>query len=479
MNNSAPSDSTPQTTYLYQELEQSFREEIKNGQRAPGERMPSVRELCSAKSVSKSTVLTTYSRLEADGLIEARARSGYFVSAPEQAPANLQTPATSQPKLNPVPVSAGQVLLDIMQQGAAFDLMPSADRGHYEGNENLRRSLSRALRRQDHNQQNYYDEPQGDPELRASLALRMGHGGGQHHGDDLVITSGCQHALLLALMATTTPGGVVAVESPGFYGVFQLLESLGLQALEIPSSAQTGISPDALELALQHWDVQALVISPCYATPTGSCMPDSNKQRLLTLAQSRSIAIIEDDIYGELHFGLQRPRTLYSYDDSGSVLLCSSFSKSLSRDLRLGWIAPGKYKDKIKHLKLVTSLATSQTLQQGMTEFLQQGNYDRHLRQRRQQLKLQCRQLQQQIPQLLPQAISCSQPEGGLALWLELPESINTLKLYNRAREQGLILTPGRLFTAQERYSNFLRMSFAHPLTDESAQKLQQLIPQH
>jgi len=452
------------TPYLYLALEQSFREEIESGQLAAGERMPSIRELCTARSISKSTVLTAYSRLEAEGLIEARARSGYFVVEPKQAATSLKIPDTSQPNLNPTPVSASQVLLDIMQQGAAFDLLASTRHDNGHGNEQLRRSLGRALRRQGEYEQNYYDEPLGNHALRSQLAIRLGHGGGLHHAEDLIITSGCQHALLLALMATTHRGGVVAVESPGFYGLFQLLESLGLQALEIPSSAQTGISPDALELALQHWDVQALVISPCYATPTGACIPEVNKQRLLSITQKQNIPIIEDDIYGELHFGLQRPRTLYSYDESGNVLLCSSFSKSLSRDLRIGWIAPGKYMEEVKHLKLVTSLATSQTLQQGLTEFLQQGGMDRHLRHQRQKLKQQCHHLLCSLPDLLPAVTSCSRPEGGLALWAELPPTINSIELYVEAREKGVILTPGRLFTAQERYSNFLRISFAHEL---------------
>ena len=450
--------------YLYLAIEQSFREEIESGQRIPGDRMPSIRELCSARNISKSTALTAYSRLEAEGLIEARVRSGYFVAKPKQTAARLKIPDTSQPNLNPTPVSASQVLLDIMQQGAAFDLLAGSHNDSGSGNEQLRRSLGRALRRQSIHEQNYYDEPQGNHALRTQLALRLGHGGSRHHADDLVITAGCQHALLLALMATTQRGGVVAVESPGFYGLFQLLESLGLQALEIPSSAQTGISPDALELALQHWDVQVLVVSPCYATPTGASMPELNKQRLLAITQKQNIPIIEDDIYGELHFGLQRPRTLYSYSESDNVLLCSSFSKSLSRDLRLGWIAPGKYMEEVKHFKLVTSLATSQTLQQGVTEFLQQGGLDRHLRQQRQKLKQQCHQLLHKLPELLPSITSCSQPEGGLALWAELPPEINTIELYAKARKKGVILTPGRLFTAQERYLNFLRISFAHEL---------------
>lgn len=448
---------------LYQQLERDFHQQIDSGQLSPGERMPSVRELCRAKGISKSTVLAAYAHLEAQGMIEARSRSGYFVCATDSP--ELKLPATSQPKVRPTPVSADQVLLDIMERGAAFDLMP-----HAKGNDEspaLRRSLARAQRLQDSHQQLYYDEPQGSPELRHQLAQRIAHGGANVNAEAITITHGCQHALLIALMATTQPGDVVAVESPGFYGTFQLLETLGLKALELPCSASEGLSPEALELATQHWNIKALVVSPCFATPTGASMPEAHKLHILSLAEKHEFVIVEDDIYGEIYFDLQRPRSLYSYDTNGSVILCSSFSKGLSRDLRVGWIVSSRYTDAIKKLKLVTALASSQTVQKGVSDFLSDGGLEKHMRQQRLKLRQQYHQLTQLLNQHIPDVVSCSQPNGGLSLWLELPKSVDTLKLYSHAQEQGLILTPGRLFTAQERYFNFLRMSFVHPWTPE------------
>jgi DNA-binding transcriptional MocR family regulator len=236
-------------------------------------------------------------------------------------------------------------------------------------------------------------------------------------------------------------------------------------------------------MALQHWPVTALVVSPAFSTPTGARMPDRHKQQVLALAEQYDLAVIEDDIYGELHFDVQRPRTLYSFDAGrqGRVLLCSSFSKSLSRDIRLGWIAPGRYFEAVKHLKLVTNLASSQSLQRGVSHYLQQGAFDRYLRQRRQQLKLQCVQWQQAIPDLVPAALSCSMPQGGLSFWLELAQGFDMLALYGKAREQQITLTPGRLFTAQERYQSFLRISFEQPLDEprrQCLQRLQQLLTQ-
>ncbi len=465
--------------------------------------MPSVRSLCEITGLSKSTVLSAYDRLEADGLIEARPRSGFFVCYQLLNTIKLKAPDVSQPSLTPTPVSSDQVLVDIMQQGAAFDLLSSeshSDRKQKEPeNLELRRCLARALRRQSYQEQLYYDNPAGLLSLRQQLAQRMALSGARVSADDLLITSGCQHSLLLALMATTSPGDLVALESPGFYGALQLLETLDLKALELSSDANTGISPEALALALEHWDIKALILTPTFATPTGSLMPDAHKRRILELTVARKIPIIEDDIYGELAFGVQssRPRSLYSFEqelfetgdnktqavenkesrntDMGTVILCSSFSKCLSRDLRIGWIAPGAYRAKIQRLKLVTSLASSQTQQLGLSEFLSSGGLNRHLRSLRERLQQQRVQLQVLINEHLPMAVSCSEPLGGLCLWLELPSNVDTIGLYAKARKEGIILTPGALFSSQSRYQNFLRISFSHHWSDERIAALKKL----
>lgn len=455
--------------FLYHQLAEQLRASISSGQLAPMSKMPSVRAACRDRQLSKSTVLAAYAYLEAEGLIESRPRSGYYVCQLQSAAdVELKSPATSRPRVSPRLISRSQVIIDIMRRGAAFDLL--IDNQGVSHNEQLRRCLSSALRRQNFAQQQYYDQPQGDLRLREQLTKNINQGGGQLDAQSLVITAGCQHSLLLALMATTVPGDLVAIESPGFYGALELLEVLGRQVLEIPSSATTGISPDALLQACTRWDIKALMVSPSFATPTGACMPDDHKQKIVQLAQTHQFVIIEDDIYAQMHFSLQRPRTIYSYDASGCVLLCSSLSKSLSRDLRLGWIAAGKYTQQILRLKIATSMATSLSLQQGVSLFITQGGLDKHLKQRRLQLRAQRDQLQVLIRQHLPQAVSASHPVGGLVLWLELDKSINTLKLYHCARSQGLAITPGSIFSGQERYQNFLRISFAHPWSERRTQ---------
>ncbi len=448
---------------LYQQIIDSFRADINDGLRQPGDRMPSVRELCTARNISKSTVLSAYMRLESEGLIESKPRSGYYVTKKIKHLTQKVAQGDSNPESTPLLVSTNQVVIDIMEKGAAFDLLP--DHQPSDTNITLRRCLTKAYRQQSGYEQKYYNSPQGSVALRQQISNHLHSSGSHLDVDDLMITSGCQNALLLALMATTKPGDIVAIESPCFYGAIQLLETLGLQIMELPSSPVSGINVDAMADIFERWPISALMISPCYATPTGSSITEADKQRILALCLHHQTPIIEDDIYGELYFGLERPRTLHSYDKTGSVLLCSSFSKCLSHDLRIGWIAPGRYLEKIKRLKIATSLATSSTLQNGIADFMEQGFFERHLRQKRIILSRQNQQLQELILTLIPTAKSWTQPNGGLSLWVELPAHVDTIKLYRAMQSQGITLTPGALFTAQQSYNNFLRMSFAHEWT--------------
>jgi DNA-binding transcriptional MocR family regulator len=457
-------------TLLYQELIIHLENQIRAGHLAAGDRMPSIRKLCQSRDVSKSTVLSAYGYLESQGMIESRPRSGYFVRPPFTGPSKY-TESPKDQSAGPALVTSDQFVINLMERGAAFDLIPSNN--IEEDNVELRRCLARACRQQSSKEQSYYDSPQGLLDLREEISRRQNIQGTPLASQDITITSGCQNSLLIALMATTSPGDIVAVESPGFYGAIQLIEALGLQILELPTHPSSGIDIDAASKALNTWDAKALILSPNFSTPTGSILSDSSKQALLTLCRQNSVTIIEDDIYGELSFELNRPRTLYSMDTTGTVILCSSFSKSLSRDLRIGWVASTKHKEAIRRLKVVTTLSVSKTAQRALAEYMSRGLFERHIRKKRILLAKQCNQLQQLLLKKLPNGASWATPKGGLSLWLMLPEHIDTTALYTEALERGVTITPGILFSAQNKYQNCLRISFAHQWISERVRALE------
>lgn len=447
-----------ESDYRYQQLEDWLLKGIMEQRWQLGERLPSIRTLCQEQQLSKATVQHALQRLEARGLLEARPKSGYFVA--------LQPDAAKLPRSRarieaPRSVSVSDLLLDIMGRSAAFDLVPDIGNEYPPpGIVTLNRAIGRALRQQRGNGYQYYDEPAGDLALREQLSLQHTRRGWAAPPEELCITSGCQHAIFLALMAVCEAGDVVAVESPGFYGALQLLEQLDLRVVEVPTSVATGMDMDALEEVLERWKVKACIVSPAFATPSGALMPLAAKKRLLTLAERYNLALIEDDIYADTALG-KIPDPLKALDSENRVILCSSFSKSLSRDLRLGWISGARWHHRILRMKLVTQLASSRYLQQGVAEFMKDGSLASHLRRQRQELRVNRDRLIASI-HAWPTDVQVSIPQGGLAVWIELPAEVDVLSAYLPALEHGVVITPGPLFSVSGQFTNCLRIGFAH-----------------
>ena len=450
--------------HQYQILEDALAGQIAEGRLRSGERLPSVRTLCDRYALAKGTVLHALSRLEARGLIRAKPRSGYYV-----VPRESQASAITRPTA-PVAARVSPLLMDLMQHGAAFDLVPGAGGENTQGLEILNRSINRVMRRQRGQSHLYYDDPSGSVILREQLAMRYLRRGCKLTYEDFIVTSGCQNALFLALMATCKAGDVVAVESPGFYGALQLLEQLQLKVIEIPSSPLTGMSVDALQQAAEKWPVKVCIVSPCYSTPAGAVMPDPARKQLLQLAEQQNFAVIEDDIYADTALSYT-PDPLKKLDQTGRVILCSSFSKSLSRDLRIGWISGGRWHQALLQLKLVTQLASPLSVQNGLAEFISNGDYDSHLKRQQKWLRQQSEQLLNHVRGWTA-VTNVEVPEGGLTLWIELEPDRDTSALFSELKSEGVFIAPGALFSTKNKFSNHLRLSFAHPWNDHRQKAL-------
>ena len=232
---------------------------------------------------------------------------------------------------------------------------------------------------------NWCAPPQGCLEFREVLAQRALLAGMRLSAADIQVTNGCTEALNLALRAVANPGDTIAVESPTFYGLLQTLESLGLKALEIPTSPRTGISVGAVELALRNTPgIKAVVVVPYLQNPTGSIMPAAHKQALLRLCQQQDVALIEDDTYGALVDDAvlrEEPlRAIKSWDDSGHVMHCASLHKSLAPGLRLGWVSAGRWQARVEMLKFAASRSNERLAQMAVASFIGSAAYDRYLR---------------------------------------------------------------------------------------------------
>ena len=308
----------------YEALAQEIAESIAHGQLRPGERVPSVREASRSRGVSPSTVFEAYYLLEARGLIEARPRSGYFVSHTVNW---QQEPESSRPVTKERAVEVSELVFQVLgharnralvPMGSAFPsplLFPLAK---------LALATGKALRRLDP-WRTVEDLSPGSAALRRQIGLRyLGMGCGVDT-EELVITNGAMEALNLCLESVTQPGDLVAVESPTFYAALQALERHSLRAVEIATHPRTGIDVAALAAVMERHPVKACWLMPNFQNPLGSLMPDDAKQALVELLARREVPLIEDDVYGELYFGARKPRPAKAWDRAGWVMHCSSF----------------------------------------------------------------------------------------------------------------------------------------------------------
>ncbi len=294
--------------------------------------------------------------------------------------------------------------------------------------------------------------------LREQIALLGVHAGLQVSPDDLIITNGCQEAVCLSLMATCKPGDLVAVESPFYFNFLSLLDRLGITPVEIPGTADEGINLDVLQFVLERNPIKAVFVISNFTNPTGAVLPTAKKKRLLDMMQKFDIPLIEDDIYGDLAFR-GRPDTCKGYDTDGRVILCSSFSKTISPGVRIGWTAPGKYYDEVMRLKTVINIGSASVDQIALSIFLQQGGYERHLRRIRQAVKESVEAARRAVQEYFPPGTIVTDPQGGSFLWVTLPSDYDTMDLYFRALSENILFAPGCLFTRTGGFGNSLRIN--------------------
>ncbi len=464
----------------YQQLAARLKEQIQLGYFAPASRLPSVRQLASEHGVSLSTVQEAYRVLERDQLIVARPKSGYFVAEERKA---INRPEQSKPPQRPMDVSLWEDVL-AMLLGHGVDAVCEFQHAMPDMASSTLKPLLKSLyelnRHRPHDGMKY-GHIQGDAGLREQLARLTASAGCQLMAEDFVLTSGCQEALSVCLRAVAEPGEIIAVESPGFYGAMQAIKAANLKALEIPTDSRDGMSIDALRLAMDQWPVKAILVTPTVNNPQGYVMPLEKKQALYQLAQEFDIAIIEDDIYGDIAFDYPRPKTLKSFDDDGRVLLCSSFSKTLAPGFRVGWIAPGRYRDKVTHIKYVSSSMCPTLPQLAIGRFIREGGYERHLSAMRQHYRKARDLMLEDIRRFFPEQTRVSYPEGGFVLWMELPKKYDAVKLAERAKQAGIILAPGQMFSATGKYRHCLRFNFIdrnHASREAALRTLSELLPE-
>lgn len=463
--------------FLYSQVIDLINSNIDSGALKPGDRLPSLRRMSTQIGVSIPTVRQAYIELERQRRVKSRPQSGFYVRG-VSSNAIVRPAPRFEETAKPSPVS-GRSLMERVYDGiyqpdaVPFGIAnPCLAKPAAKG---LHRAMKRVMARAEERSLSYAPT-QGEISLRRQIAYRyLDTVGSTVEPDNICITNGGQEALLIALQAVATKGDVIAVESPTYHGLLELIDSLGMLAIEVETCPEDGVMLDPLRRTLETYPVTACLFSTTLSNPLGVSMTEEHRSELVKIIDEHKVCLIEDDVYGELLFDGRRPKPAEMYSRSGRVLTCGSFSKTAAPGYRIGWVVAGNYIANVTRLKRSYSCSSGLLQQLTLAEFMSSGDYSRYLKSLRPVLQRNAERMGALVAQHFPSATRTSKPVGGSVLWLELPQNVNAERLFSEAIDAGISTAPGQIFSPCDRYKNFVRLSFGHPWSDEIETSLQWL----
>lgn len=440
----------------YRQIAEQIKQAIHDGTLVPDSRLPSVRTLATQYSVSLTTALKTLRSLEDERYAVARPKSGFFVTPlngsqrdfPEVAEQSKQiAPLDEQTELHLAMVGTDcRIRLDLAN--GASSLYPV-------------KKIGLLIRQMGYTKPFLLSDTvkgTGYMPLKTGIARRAIEYGCNINPGDILITNGCIEAISLSLRATVKSGDVVAVESPCYFVLLQMLHNLDLRVIEVEAGPEGYINVEKLTDLFKHKAVKAFVTLANVNNPLGKIIPNEKKAYIVSLADENDVVIIEDDIFGDTAFGERRPFPMRAF--SQNVILCSGFSKTVAPGIRIGWVCSSNHMKKIASLKYTSTMGTSVLSQAAISELIHNGGYDAHLRKLRRELANQICQMRDAVLRYFPVGTRISDPEGGYVLWVEMPpRSLNIRALFIKARNSGIGIAPGHIFATDHRYDHCFRLN--------------------
>ncbi|NVJ60714.1 MAG: PLP-dependent aminotransferase family protein [Gammaproteobacteria bacterium] len=451
--------------FLYQQVIALIRQMRDDQTISPGEKLPSLRGLASKLQVSVPTVKQGYEELERLGEIEARPKSGYYLIHDNEQRA---TPRRIRTAKKPVTVRKQSLIEQVYQaihEPGVLPLGVANPVAAYPSDKMLARTMRRVMSKGGPKTIGY-GPMDGYPQLKRQLAFRYLDFGLKVDPDDLLITNGAQEALAIALQTVAKAGDIVAVESPVYFGIVELIESLGMMAYELPLGADEGILLDDLTQAINQQPIKACIVSTSISNPMGSFMSDDNRKALVKLLEANNIPLIEDDVYSDLYFTEKRGIPAQGYSSKGLVITCASFSKTAAPGYRIGWMITPKFIEQAKRIKRALSCGSSTINQWTMSEFVASGDYDRNMHHLRRILLQNRDRMVAAVKKYFSADVRVSNPKGGGVLWVELKPGTDTTVLFHKALEHNISIAPGTIFSPSNRYKHCFRISYGLEWTE-------------
>ena len=448
---------------LYRQLYEQFAERIRSGELGNGERLPATRELAGSLGLNRTTVAAAYEMLEAEGMIAGRVGKGSFVTVAPSAGAVSwgallehgelagRRPA---PRGEAAPASAalGRDIISFATSWPSRELFPLDE---------FRASCEAVLARADLADILQLGSPAGYEPLRRHLTEEARRQGVAGAADDLLITNGCQQGLDLVGRVLLRPGDAVAVEDPVYPGLKSLLAGMGARLVAVPVGAD-GMEIPRLARVLERERLKLIVVTPDFQNPTGATLPLAARRGLLEMARAAGVPIAENDPYGELRYHGQPLPALKQLDEHGGTVLLRSFSKASFPGLRVGWmVGPKPLLDRLRQAKEAADLHSDQLSQAVLLEFAESGRLEAHRRRLLEAGEERLRATLEACREFLPRGTRWTRPEGGMNLWVSLPEPLDAGELLPRAQKLGVAYLPARYFAVSRLEPGGLRLSFA------------------
>ncbi|MCP4902452.1 MAG: PLP-dependent aminotransferase family protein [bacterium] len=455
---------------LYVQIAGFLRQAIRGGNLDAKTRLPSSRRLASDLGVTRITVENAYAELEAEGLVARRVGSGSYVlpvvSFPEfdDDPPDSGWPMWQQEvhprgwnpcESTPGPDGLGSCGHDMIDLACGV-----GDSARFPVDA-FRKTIQKVLQR-DGLEAVKYGDPRGYAPLRETIAGLLASQGLRTRPENVLVTGGSQQALALIALTILAPGDVIVVERPTYNGALDLFRSLGLKVLGAPTDSE-GLLTSEIEPLLQRHHPRAIYTVANFANPTGACLTSRRRRELVALAERYNVPVIEDDFVGDLRYDGKAQPSIKAIDPGGCVIYVSTFSKMLMPGLRVGFlVVDGPVFDKLRRVKRVHDLATSNLNQRAVEAFVTVGGYEAHLRRSRHIYRRRRNTMIEAVDKHLPDGTTFAVPRGGLYLWLRLPDGEDSRAVAEKALSRGVSVAHGCQFFDEEIEGVvYMRLNFA------------------
>ena len=468
---------------LYLQVADQLRTNIETGALPPETRLPASRTLAKKLGVNRITVVNAYSELEAEGLVVTRVGSGTYVAAQGQDPAQPVLPPTPLRWRSPLAMrrqwDSSQMMAEMMRlvgQPGVISFAGGAPASEFLPVNEFRRALNDVLRR-DGAEALQYEAAAGYFPLREAIARLLQQRDIQAQSEDVLITAGCQQAADIALrVLARSNDSVLMVEDPCYLGLLDLVTSRRISPVGVPMD-EYGLQTDRLEQTILRHRPRLIYVTPTFHNPTGRTLSLQRRQKLLSIAARYGIPILEDSSYVGLRYEGETLPSLKSMDTHGIVFYAGGFSKTLVPGIRIGFlVAPTALQERMIATKQTADILTSPLNQRALHAYLESGHFEDHLQQVRGAYRQRRDAMRAAMQRHFPRGARWHTPEGGIYLWVEMPEDGPTAtELYLSAVNYNVAFGIGSVFSAGGQFDHAMRLNFAVNPPDQIEEGIRRL----